>query len=152
MNTGVARTEYEAELVAEEFKEGLVRAKNVMTEEDRKFYQERGKQKPVMAKKAGSYSASVPDYQGEQYYNEQHMNDTDQEPYVNHDQRDYPYGMHDSPENTDAEIGWPKDETSYVVRTDILEKPFDRMFPAGLPSYEVTIFPFTYPQSDGAEV
>lgn len=104
-----------------------------------------------LTKEAGNLSTCYTDQQMEDIYNEQHMNNTDEEPYVNHDQRDYPYGMHDSPENTDSGIGWPKDNQPNVVILDKLNKPFDRVFPGGLPTYEVTIFD-TYPMSDGMEV
>ena len=90
-----------------------------------------------LEKVSGTYSASVPDYQGEQYYNEQHMNDTDCEPYVNHDQRYISWGYHDSPENTDSGIGWAKDNSPQTVFLDVMEKAFDRRLPSGIPWYSV---------------
>ena len=104
----------------------------------------------VMAKQAGSQSASVPDYLCDEWKTEQINNDTDEEPYVNHDQRDYPFGMHDSPENTDSGIGWAKDNTKSVCLLDQLQNPADRNFPPGMMDYETTIFE-TYPMSDGIE-
>lgn len=105
---------------------------------------------PAAVKQAGNQSASVPDYLMDEWKTEQIHDDTDSEPYVNHDQRDYPYGMHDSPENTGQNIGWAKDNSPYVVRLDQLQNPADRPFPPGLPDYEVTMFT-TYPMSDGLE-
>jgi len=106
------------------------------------------KQKRQVA--AGSYSSTYTDEQGEEMYNDQHMNDTDEEPYVNHDQRDYPYGMHDSPENTGFNIGWAKDNQPYVVRLDILENPAYRSDPFGIGEYNVTWYE-SLPAGDGIE-
>lgn len=78
------------------------------------------------------------------------MNDTDCEPYVNHDQRDYPYGMHDSPENTGYNIGWPKDNQSYVVRLDQLDNPSYRNNPFNMTEYWVTYYN-SMPADDGIE-
>lgn len=99
---------------------------------------------------AGSQSASVPDYLIDEWKTEQIMNDTDEEPYVNHDQRDYPYGMHDSPENTGYNIGWPKDNQRAVVRLDTLENPAYRLDPFGIGEYNVTWYT-SLPASDGIE-
>ncbi|MGH7974751.1 MAG: 2'-5' RNA ligase family protein [bacterium] len=103
-----------------------------------------------ITKEAGSYSSTYTDEQGEQFYNEQHNNDTDEEPYVNHDQRDYPYGMHDSPENTGMNIGWPKDNTRAVVRLDTLENPAYRHDPFGIGEYNVTWY-MSLPADNGME-
>ena len=102
-------------------------------------------------KEAGSYSASVPDYQGEQYYNEQHMNDTDCEPYVNHDQRDTSWGYHDSPENTMSGISWPETENRYTVYLDQIQNPADRNFPPGMMDYETINYYLSAPMSDSLE-
>jgi len=101
-------------------------------------------------KQAGNQSASVPDYLCDEWKTEQIMNNTDEEPYVNHDQRDYPYGMHDSPENTGNNIGWPKDEQRSVVHLDTLENPAYRLDPFGIGSYNV-IWYNSLPASDGIE-
>lgn len=102
-------------------------------------------------KKAYGQSNSVPDYLMDEWKTDQIHDDTDSEPYVNHDQRDYPGGTHDSPENTDSNIGWAKDNQPYVVRLDQIEKPFDRKWAPGLPDYQVYFFD-TMPMSDGSEI
>jgi hypothetical protein len=104
----------------------------------------------VMAKQAGDQSASVPDYLINEWKTDQINNDTDEEPYRTHDQRDYPYGMHDSPENTDSGIGWPKDETTSVCLLDQLQNPADRNYPPGMPDYSITFYE-AMPMSDGIE-
>lgn len=104
-----------------------------------------------LQKTAGGQSNSVPDYLMDEWKRDQIHDDVDSEPYVTHDQRDYPYGMHDSPENTDSNIGWAKDNEPYVIRLDQLEKPFNRKWAPGLPEYQVFFFD-TMPMSDGSEV
>jgi len=99
---------------------------------------------------AGSQSASVPDYLIDEWKTDQLHDDISEEPYVNHDQRDYPYGMHDSPENTGYNIGWPKDNTRAVVRLDTLENPAFRLDPFGIGEYNVTYYT-GMPASDGIE-
>lgn len=106
--------------------------------------------KTASLKEAGSQSASVPDYLLDEWKTDQIMNDTDEEPYVNHDQRDYPYGMHDSPENTDSGIGWPKDNQPSVVHLDTLENPAFRLDPFGIGEYHITYYN-AMPMSDGNE-
>jgi hypothetical protein len=101
-------------------------------------------------KQAGDQSASVPDYLMNEWKTDQINDDMDEEPYVNHDQRDYPYGMHDSPENTDSGIGWAKDNQPYVVRLDILENPAYRLDPFGIGSYNA-IWYESLPAGDGIE-
>lgn len=104
----------------------------------------------TVSKQAGSYSSTYTDEQGEEMYNEQHMNDTDCEPYVNHQERDYSWGYHDSPENTGQNTPWAKDITPYVVRLDILENPAYRSDPFGIGEYNVTWYE-SLPASDGIE-
>jgi hypothetical protein len=99
---------------------------------------------------AGSQSASVPDYLIDEWKTDQLHDDISEEPYVNHDQRDYPYGMHDSPENTGYNIGWPKDNSRAVVRLDTLENPAFRLDPFGIGEYNVTYYT-AMPASDGIE-
>ena len=101
-------------------------------------------------KTAGDQSASVPDYLIDEWKTDQLHDDISEEPYVNHDQRDYPYGMHDSPENTAFNIGWAKDNQPYVVRLDILEDPAYRLDPFGIGEYNVTWYT-SLPASDGIE-
>jgi hypothetical protein len=103
-----------------------------------------------VSKQAGSQSASVPDYLCDEFKTEQIMNDTDEEPYVNHDQRDYSYGLHDSPENTGYNIGWPQDNQRAVVRLDTLENPAYRNDPLGIGEYHITYYN-AMPMSDGLE-
>lgn len=112
----------------------------------------RMQQMPMAAsmKQAGDQSASVPDYLINEWKTEQINDDTDEEPYINHDQRDYPFGMHDSPENTGTGIGWAKDNTPYVVRLDTLENPAYRSDPFGIGEYNVTWYT-SLPASDGIE-
>jgi hypothetical protein len=99
---------------------------------------------------SGCQSASVPDYLMDEWKTEQIHDDVDSEPYVNHDQRDYPYGMHDSPENTDSGIGWPKDNSRAVVHLDTLENPAYRLDPFGIGEYHITYYN-AMPMSDGIE-
>ena len=99
---------------------------------------------------AGDQSASVPDYLINEWKTDQLHDDISEEPYVNHDQRDYPYGMHDSPENTAFNIGWAKDNQPYVVRLDILEDPAYRLDPFGIGEYTTTWYT-SLPASDGIE-
>lgn len=113
----------------------------------------RALRQPIAAslnKNAGEQSASVPDYLMDEWKTDQINDDTDEEPYRTHDQRDYPYGFHDSPENTDSGIGWPKDNQPYVVRLDILENPAYRLDPFGIGEYNVTWYE-SLPASDGIE-
>ena len=113
----------------------------------------RPRKQPAFAslnKNAGNQSASVPDYLMDEWKTDQINNDTDEEPYRTHDQRDYPYGMHDSPENTDSNIGWAKDNQPYVVRLDILENPAYRLDPFGIGEYNVTWYE-SLPAGDGIE-
>jgi len=102
-------------------------------------------------KEAGSQSASVPDYLINEWKTEQIHDDVDSEPYVNHDQRDYPFGMHDSPENTGSGIGWPKDNTRQVVKLDQLDNPAYRDNPFNMTEYSVVYYT-AMPMSDGTEV
>jgi hypothetical protein len=101
-------------------------------------------------KQAGSYSSTYTDEQGEQFFNEQHYNNVDEELYVNHDQRDYSWGFHDSPENTGTGVGWAKDNTPYVVRLDQLDNPAYRNNPFNMSEYWVTYYN-SMPMSDGIE-
>ena len=101
-------------------------------------------------KSAGDQSASVPDYLIDEWKTDQLHDDISEEPYVNHDQRDYPYGMHDSPENTGYNIGWAKDNQPAVVRLDTLENPAYRLDPFGIGEYNVTWYT-SLPASDGIE-
>jgi 2'-5' RNA ligase len=103
-----------------------------------------------IGKQAGSQSASVPDYLCDEFKTEQINNDTDEVPYRNKDQRDYPNGFHDSPENTGTGIGWPKDNQRAVVRLDTLEDSFYRTDPFGVGEYNVTWY-MSLPESDGIE-
>jgi len=101
-----------------------------------------------LKRQAGSYSSTYTDEQGEQFFNEQHYNNDDEEPYVNHDQRDFSQGFNDSPENTDSGIGWNKDETSSVCLLDQLQNPADRNYPPGMPDYSITFYE-AMPADDG---
>jgi hypothetical protein len=101
-------------------------------------------------KEAGSQSASVPDYLIDEWKTDQLHDDISEEPYVNHDQRDTSYGMHDSPENTGTGIGWPQDNSRAVVHLDTLENPAYRNDPFGIGEYHITYYN-AMPMSDGIE-
>ncbi len=103
-----------------------------------------------MGKQAGDQSASVPDYLINEWKTEQINDDVDEEPYVNHDQRDTSYGYHDSPEDTAFGIGWNKDNQPSVVHLDTLEDSAYRLDPFGIGSYNV-IWYNSLPLTDGIE-
>lgn len=105
---------------------------------------------PLLGKQAGVQSASVPDYLMDEWKTDQINDDTDEEPYIDHQERDYPYGMQDAPQSTN-DFPWAKDITPYVVRLDILYPGPDRPYPAGLMDYEVINLYDSLPMSDGIE-
>jgi hypothetical protein len=103
-----------------------------------------------IGKTAGSYSSTYTDEQGEQFFNEQHHDNVDEEPYVDHSERDYDGGYWDAATNTGQNTPWAKDITPSVCLLDQLQNPADRNFPPGMMDYETIIFE-TYPMSDGLE-
>lgn len=102
-----------------------------------------------LTKQAGSYSSVYSDEQGEQFFNEQHHNDVSEEPYVDHNNRDYPFGMRDMNDST-TDYPKPEDIEPYVCRLDQLQKPFFREYAPGIGSYNI-IFYLANPMSDGIE-
>jgi hypothetical protein len=101
-------------------------------------------------KQAGSYSSTYTDEQGEQFFNEQHYNNDDEEPYVDHSERDYDGGYWDAATNTGQNTPWAKDITPSVCLLDQLQNPADRNYPPGMPDYS-TVFYEALPASDGIE-
>lgn len=100
-------------------------------------------------KEAGSYSSTYTDEQGNDFKNEQLYDGIDDVPYVDKNNRDYPFGMRDM---NDSSTDYPKPEDiePYVVRLDILENPSYRLDPFGIGEYNVTWYE-SLPASDGIE-
>ena len=103
-----------------------------------------------ISKQAGSYSSTYSDAQGAELFNEQHYNDDSEEPYVDHQNRDYPMGMRDMNDSS-SDYPKPADISPYVVRLDILYPGPDRPYPPGLMDYEVLPLFESLPASDGIE-
>jgi 2'-5' RNA ligase len=103
-----------------------------------------------LKKQAGSYSSTYTDEQGEQFFNEQHHDNVDEEPYVDHSERDYDGGYWDAATNTGQNTPWAKDITPSVCLLDQLQNPADRNYPPGMPDYSI-VFYESLPMSDSLE-